>query len=313
VKTIVKSRALPTATKKLKKPFLVYFAEHKWLYLLMLPGLAAVFVFSYIPMYGVVIAFKDFDVVKGIFDSPWNNCAHFVHLFRSKDFYTVLRNSLLISLYRLLWGFPVPILLTVMLDDLRNIRFKKTVQTIIYLPYFVSWVVLGGMIMTMLSGSLGQVLASIGLKNLLQDERYFRTVLVVSDIWKESGWGTIIYLAAITNISRELYEAAILDGAGQIRRIWHITLPGIMSTVVVMLVLRLGNVLRNGFEQIFMLYNPMVLDVADVFETYTYRIGIQSGRFGYASAVGLFQALIGLILIFSSNMFAKKYGEGGLF
>ena len=284
---------------------------------MLIPGLAALIVFHYIPMYGITMAFQDFNVVKGFFRSPWVGLRNFEYLLHSKEFYAVFRNSLLISLYKLLWGFPVPILLAIMLNEIRNIYFKKTIQTVIYLPHFISWVVLAGIVYQFLSPSTGivnHIIKSFGGEPVafLQQQKYFRSILVITDIWKGSGWGTIVYLAAIAGIDESLYEAALIDGASRMQRIRYITIPGIMSTIIVLLILRSGSILRNGFEQVFLLYSPLVYDVADVFETYTYRVGLQEGRFSYATAVGMFQSVIGLLMIWTTNRLSRKFGEGGL-
>ncbi len=289
----------------------------KLLYLLLIPGLIYLLVFKYAPMYGVLIAFKDFDIMAGILKSPWCGFDNFKYLFSSSDFYVLLRNSLLISLYRLIWGFPAPILLALMLNEMHSKNYKRAMQTVVYLPHFISWVVIAGILSNMLSpsgGLINHMLGMFGIKPVafLQNSNYFRSIIVVSDIWKTAGWGTIIYLAAMTGINAELYEAALIDGASKMKRIIHITLPGIASTVVVMLILRMGTVLQNGFEQIFLLYNPLVYQVADVFETFTYRIGLIEGRYGFAAAVGLFQSVVGLVMILATNKLAKIYGEGGL-
>jgi len=268
-------------------------------------------------MYGIIIAFKDFNIVKGIWQSPWVGLDNLKYLFRSQDFYAILRNSILISLYRLLWGFPAPVILALLLNEVRHVHYKKAIQTILYLPHFISWVVIVGIVYNFLSPSTGiinHIIKMFGGEPIafLQKEEYFRSILVITDIWKEAGWGTIIYLAAITSIDENLYEAAIIDGATRLQRVRYITIPGIMSTIVVLLILRSGSILRNGFEQIFLMYSPLVYDVADVFETYTYRVGLQEGRFSYATAVGMFQSVVGLILIWTTNAFARKYDVGGL-
>jgi len=268
-------------------------------------------------MYGVLIAFKNFNIVKGIWKSPWIGFDNFKYLFTSKEFYSILKNSILISLYRIMWGFPAPIILALMLNEVRHVHYKRVVQTILYLPHFISWVVMVGIVNNFLSPSTGiinYILKSITGTTIafLQKPEYFRSILVITDIWKEAGWGTIVYLAAMTSIDSGLYEAAIIDGANRLQRIRYITIPGIASTIIVLLILRMGSILRNGFEQIFLLYSPLVYEVADVFETYTYRVGIREGRFSYATAVGMFQSVVGLILILTTNKIAKKYGEGGL-
>ena len=284
---------------------------------MLIPGLASLILFHYIPMYGISMAFQDFNVVKGFFRSPWIGFDNFAYLLKSREFYAILRNSILISLYRMFWGFPVPIILALMLNEVKNIYYKKTIQTILYLPHFISWVVIVGIVYNFLSPSTGiinHIIKSFGGEPIafLQEEKYFRSILVISDIWKGSGWGTIIYLAAISGIDESLYEAAIIDGATRMQRIRYVTIPGIMSTIIVLLILRSGSILRNGFEQIFLMYSPLVYDVADVFETYTYRVGLREGRFSYATAVGMFQSIVGLILIWTTNRLSRKFGEGGL-
>ena len=284
---------------------------------MLIPGLASLILFHYIPMYGISMAFQDFNVVKGFFRSPWIGFDNFAYLLKSREFYAILRNSILISLYRMFWGFPVPIILALMLNEVKNIYYKKTIQTILYLPHFISWVVIVGIVYNFLSPSTGIINHIIKLFGgepiaFLQEEKYFRSILVISDIWKGSGWGTIIYLAAISGIDESLYEAAIIDGATRMQRIRYVTIPGIMSTIIVLLILRSGSILRNGFEQIFLMYSPLVYDVADVFETYTYRVGLREGRFSYATAVGMFQSIVGLILIWTTNRLSRKFGEGGL-
>lgn len=290
---------------------------NKWLYIFLIPGMLQIIIFDYIPMYGIIIAFKNFSFVKGIWGSEWIGFKNFQYLFQSKDFFMILGNSLTFSILRLLWGFPAPILLALMLNEIGNVKYKRTIQTALYLPHFISWVVVAGMIINILSPTYGVINHSIKFFGgqaipFLQKPEFFRTIVISAEIWKGAGWGTIIYLAAMAGIDSEMYEAALIDGASRIQRIVYITIPSIMSTVVVVLILRMGSVLRNGFEQIFLLYNPMVYDVADVFETYTYRVGIMEGRFSYSTAVGIFQSVVGLVLIYTSNKLAKKVGEGRL-
>lgn len=304
-------------TVKYKKPFLKYASQNKWLYFLVMPGILYLLIFNYIPMFGIVIAFKDFNFVKGIWGSSWIGFDNFERLFRSKDFYIVLKNSILLSFYRLIWGFPFPILVALLLNEIKNMTFKKVTQTVMYLPHFISWVVVSGMIINFLapSGAINYIVQMLGGKSVsfLQKPEYFRSIVVAAGIWKEVGWGTIVYLAAMAGIDQEMYEAAYIDGANRIQRILYITLPSILPTIFVLLILNMGNVLRNGFEQIFLLYNPMVYSVADVFETYTYRIGLQSGRYSYSAAVGIFQSVVGLILITVTNKIAKRMGQSTLY
>ncbi|MDF2837486.1 MAG: protein lplB [Paenibacillus sp.] len=293
---------------------LKHFRMYKWLYIFLMPGLLYLLVFKYVPMFGIVIAFKDFSLVKGIWDSAWIGFENFTYLFQSRDFYKVTSNSLILSFYQIAFGFPAPIILAVMLNEVRSLLFKRLSQTILYLPHFISWVVLAGMIINFLSPSTGPVnhiIKSMGydpIAFLLKPE-YFRTILVSAEVWKGVGWGTIIYLAAMTGIDPSLYEAAKIDGASRLQQVRHITLPGIASTVIVLLILQLGNILDNGFEQVYLLYNPLTYDVADVFETYTYRIGLIDGRLSFAAAVGLFKAFVGFVLILAANRIARLFGK----
>ena len=312
---VIKRQERRVAEKR--EPFLKYARKNAILYVMLAIGLSVIILFKYFPMYGVLIAFKDLDVVKGIWDSPWVGWDNFTYLFSFPDFYNVLKNSILISLYRILWGFPAPILLALVLNEVRRQRVKRVVQTVVYLPHFISWVVIAGMVINFTSvpdGVINAALSKFGAEPIafLQKPQYFRSIIVTSDIWKEIGWGTIIYLAAISGVSSDMYEAATIDGANRLQRIIYITLPSIMSTVVVMLIMRLGSVLKNGFEQIFLLYNATVYDVADVFETFTYRIGMIDGRYGFATAVGLFQSVVGLVFILSANKLPKKFAGGGM-
>lgn len=288
--------------------------KYKWLYIFLIPGCLYLLIFKYIPMFGVLIAFKDFSLVRGIWGSSWIGFDNFQYLFQSADFYKVLRNSLILSFYHIVFGFPAPILLALMLNEVRNMVFKRISQTVLYLPHFISWVVLSGMIINFLSPSTGPVnyvIQWLGYEpvSFLLKAEYFRTILVSAEVWKGAGWGTIIYLAAMTSISPALYESAKLDGASRIQQMRYITLPGIATTITVLLVLQLGHVLDNGFEQVFLLYNPSTYDVADVFETYTYRIGLLDGRMSFAAAVGLFKAAVGLVMVLAANRVAKFFGN----
>jgi putative aldouronate transport system permease protein len=309
-----------TATEAADKPFkrkgelTKHFTLHKWLYIFLIPGLLYLLIFKYVPMFGIVIAFKDFSLVRGIWASEWIGFENFTYLFQSRDFYKVLGNSLILSFYQILFGFPAPIILALMLNEVRSLMFKRISQTIIYLPHFISWVVLAGMIINFLSPSTGPVnhlIKALGYEpvSFLLKPELFRTILVSAEVWKGIGWGTIIYLAAMTGIDPSLYESARIDGASRFQQIRYITLPGIASTVVVLMILQMGNILDNGFEQVFLLYNPMTYDVADVFETYTYRIGLIDGRLSFASAVGLFKAVVGFVLIMLANRIARMFGK----
>ncbi len=296
---------------------IAYLKRYFWLYVFLIPALLYFGIFHYGPMYGVLMAFQDFNPVAGIKGSEFIGLENFRILFQSDNFTRVFRNSLWLSILRLVWGFPVPILLAVILSEIRAKRFAKISQTVMYMPHFISWVVLSGILINLLStsnGAVNQVIEFFGGEPIqfLQRKEYFRSVIVISDIWKEAGWGAIVYIAAISGIDREMFEAAKVDGAKMMQKIWYITLPSIAPTITVLFILRLGSVLKNGFEQIFMLYSPVVYDVADVFETYVYRIGMQEGKYGFASAVGLFQSVVGLILVLVTNTISKKVGEGGI-
>lgn len=304
-------------TSKLKSAWR-YFCKMKYLYLLLLPAIIYYIVFKYVPMYGVVIAFKDFNFKKGILGSDWVGLEHFKYLFGLNDFYNVFFNSIYLSFLRLVIVFPIPIILALMLNEMRSLRYKKVMQTIVYLPHFISWVVLGGILISFLSPSWGvvnQVLKNIGLEPVffLAKDEYFRGIIVLESIWKEAGWGTIIYLAAITGISPELYEAATVDGANKFQRLRHITVPGIKTTIVLTLILRMGNIMNNGFEQIFLLQNSQNLAVSEVFETWVYRLGIINGRYSFATTVGLFTSVISMIFLLVADFIAKRLGEEGIF
>ncbi|RED52774.1 ABC transporter permease [Cohnella phaseoli] len=294
--------------------------RYKLYYFLIAPGIIYYLIFHYIPLYGVVIAFKDvspFDGVKEILTSEWVGLKHFRNFTNSYYFWDIMRNTLLISLYRLIFGFPAPILLAILLNEAKNILFQRVVQTVSYLPHFISMVIVAGLLTTFLTtdgGIVNTLLQQMGLKQIffLGDANYFRSVLVISGIWKEVGWGTIIYLAAIAGIDAHLYEAAKLDGAGRMRQIWHVTLPGMSFIITLLLILSIGGLLDAGFEQIFLLYSPSVFKVADIIDTYVYRKGLVDLQYSYAAAVNLFKSLIAVILLLGANYLAKKYKQEGI-
>lgn len=292
--------------------------KHRYMYLMLVPAIAYYLIFCYGPMCGLVIAFKDFNPNKGILGSPWVGLAHFKDLFAMDKFYQVVWNTLRISIKRLIFGFPFPIIIALMLNELRSNKLRQTIQTTIYLPQFISWVVLGGIMMNLLSTNGGIVNGVIELFGgtpigFLNDERYFEGTMIVSMIWKTFGWNTIIYLAALTGVDPQYYEAARVDGASRWSQLIHITLPGIMPTIVVMLIMRIGNLMQAGFEQIFVLYNPGVYATADIIDTYVYRIGLQDGMFELSTAVGLFKSIINFLLIIGANKLARYAGEEGVY
>lgn len=291
--------------------------QFKALYLMLLPGVVYYIWFKYIPMYGVVIAFKNFSILDGILRSPWADPwnKHFLAFFQSPYFTQLFGNTLLISLYKLVFGIFPPILFALMLNECRVKWFKSVVQTLTYMPHFLSWVIIYGMMLALFSQSSGLVnqwISNLGGTPIafLTSTETFRSVLVASDIWQNFGWGAIIYLAAMAGIDPTLYEAASIDGAGRLRMIYHITLPGIRSVFIMLFILRLGQVLDAGFEQIYIMYNIHVYPVADILDTWVFRTGLQEMNFSLASAVGLFKSGIGMILVLVSNSIAKRWGEG---
>lgn len=281
------------------------------MYLFMLPGLAFLLVFKYTPMYGILIAFQDFNIFDGISGSKWVGLQNFNKLFHSEEFYQVFRNTLIISFYKIGILFPIPIFIALVLNEVKKVFFKRTVQTIIYLPHFLSWVIIGGLFASILSSSGGivnTIIRALGGEpiSFMMDNEWFRSVLVFTAGWKEVGWNAIIFIAAIAGIDQEMYEAAVIDGAGRIKQIIYITLPSIASTIVLMLILRLGNVLEAGTEQILILYNSIVYETADVIGTFVYRVGLGKMDYSFSTAVGLFNSVIGFILIMSGNAISRK-------
>ncbi|KWX71256.1 ABC transporter permease [Paenibacillus jilunlii] len=287
------------------------------LQLMVVPALLFILVFSYIPMYGVLMAFQDYNLFKGFTGSPWVGFKHFEMFFHAPEFWTVMRNTIVISLLKLLIGFPAPILLALMLNEIKSRVFKRTVQTISYLPHFLSWVIVSGFVMSMLStenGSVNMLLQKLSLirepVNFLSLPGYFWTILVTTGVWKEIGFSSIVYLAAIAGVDPHMHEAAAMDGASRLRQMFSITLPSILPVIIVFMILAVGNLLSAGFEDILLLgSNPVLRDVGDVIDTYVYRIGIQNNRYSYATAAGLFKSLIGVFLLVGANYAARKSGN----
>jgi len=274
-------------------------------------------VFRYAPLYGVIIAFKEFNFSRGIWGSPWTGLENFRFMFTLPSFWQVLRNTLLINLYKLVIGFPSPIIFALLLNELTHKGFKRVVQTISYLPHFVSWVVLGGLFLQFLSPSIGPiniVLQALGMKPVffMGNPRLFRGVLVLTDVWKKVGWAAIIYLAALASINPELYEAAVIDGANRFQRMTGVTLPSLMPVITIMFIMATGQIIDDDFDQIFNMYNPAVYSVADVIGTYTYRVGLVDFRYSFATAGGLFKTVVALALVSTSNLIANKVNEYGL-
>ncbi|SDE37923.1 putative aldouronate transport system permease protein [Paenibacillus sp. UNCCL117] len=318
MKQTVAHAAAERAVGSVANQFLKEVRRHKWLYLMVLPGILYFAVFKYVPMLGIAIAFKDYQPFAGFLDSPWVGLKHFERFFSNDDFPILLRNTLIIAIYKLLFYFPVPIVLALLLNEVRIKLFKRVVQTILYVPHFFSWLVIVGMtymLLTTEGGLINQMVQSAGAEpiNFLGTETWIRTLLTSQNIWKEAGWGTILYLASMSAIDPQLYEAARMDGAGRFRLMWHITLPCIRSTIVILLILQLGHMLDLGFEQIFNMLNPGNRLYAEVFDTYVYTAGITQGQFSYSTAVGLFKSLVGLVLVLLANAAARRLGEEGVF
>ena len=294
--------------------------KHRWAYILLIPVIAFFIIFHYVPMYGIVLAFKKYMIRLGIIGSPWIGLENFERLFGSAIFLRTIRNTVLISLYRIVFGFPMPILFALMLNEINHPRFKKTVQTISYLPHFISWVILGGILTEILSptrGALNYLLQLLGFEpiHFMADAKYYRTILVVSGIWKEMGWSSIIYLAAIAGIPTEQYEAAAIDGASRLKCMWYITLPSILGVVSIQLIMSIGGILNGGFDQVFNTYNSLLYETGDIIDTYAYRVGLE-GQMDYSlsTAISLFKNIIGFVLVIGTNWAAKKLsnGEGGI-
>nr|WP_245583134.1 ABC transporter permease subunit [Paenibacillus daejeonensis] len=284
---------------------------------MLLPGIVYFVIFRYFPMYGVIIAFKDFAIMEGITGSPWINpwYKHFQDFYQSPYFGQLMTNTLLISLYKLVWGTLPPILLALLLNECRLRWLKSFVQTLTYMPHFLSWVIIFGILLSLFSqngGLINRWIVESGGSSIpfLTSTDYFRSILVGSEVWQNLGWGAIIYLAAMSGIDPTLYEAAKVDGATRLRMIWHITLPGIRSIIILLFILKLGHLLDAGFDQIYILYNIQVYPVADILDTWVYRTGLQQMNFSLASAVGLFKSSIGLLLVLGANGLAKRWGEG---
>lgn len=291
--------------------------REKYIYLLLLPGVLYFIVYRYVPMAGLVIAFKDYNPFSGFLDSDWVGLKHFARMFESGEVTQVLINTIQISLLQIFVAFPVSIILALMLNELRSAILKRWIQSMIYLPHFLSWVVVVGIFVVFLRGEglINSMLAQFGIEAIpfLTDPAFFKPIVTLQVIWKEAGWGTIIFLAALAGVNPALYEAAVIDGANRWRQLWHITLPAIRSVIIILFILRLGNVMDTGFEQIFLMLNPFNMDAGNVLDTYVYFKGIQQGNIGFATAVGMFKGLVGLVLVLAANRLAKRFGEEGLY
>lgn len=297
---------------------LKYMRQHVWLYLMLLPGLLYFILFRYVPMGGLVIAFKDFSPFKGIWGSPWVGFQQFQKFFDTPDFLRLLRNTLGISLLQLVIYFPAPIILSLLLNEIRHSGYKRTVQTLIYIPHFISWVIVASLtyqLFNVSDGIIHEVMELITGQSIdiLSKGSAFWGLIVGQDIWRETGYGTIVFLAALAGVDQEMYEAARVDGAGRWKLMWHITLPAIRGTIIMMLILRVGGLLNTGYEQIFLMRNDLNIEFADVFDTYIYNRGIVNGQYSFSTAAGMFKSIVGMILVLGSNKVAKMFGESGIY
>ncbi|WP_261301534.1 ABC transporter permease [Paenibacillus andongensis] len=300
------------------KPSIIKQIKRDHIFLLLLaPVLVYYILFKYVPMFGIVISFMDYNLFKGLSGSQWVGFKYYKLFLENPDALIIIKNTVVLGGYKLLFGFPAPIVLALLLNELRSSVYKRFVQTVSYLPYFLSTVVVSSIIVMLLSPSTGwlsHMFQRLGFPtiNFLQESEWFRTIYVSSEIWQQVGWGSIIFLAAMTTIDPQLYEAAKMDGAGRLRQIWHVTLPGIATTVVIMFILQIGHVLEIGFEKVFLLSNAATYDTSDVISTYVYRVGLLQSGFSYGTAIDLFMGIIGFILVYTSNKLSSRFGETSL-
>jgi len=309
----------PAALKRQKAKLLTRLYNQRHLQVMVLLGVVWMLIFNYMPMLGLVIAFKEYNLINSFWSAPWVGLKHFKDFLTDDDLNNIIRNTLGISLIKLIVGFPLPIIFALFLNELRSLRFKKAVQTISYLPHFLSWVILGGIMATWLSdiGIVNKLLIGLGFIHepitYLAEPSYFWTVVISSDIWKELGWNAIIYIAAMAGVSPELYEAATIDGAGRFQKMWNVTLPCIKGTIVILFILTVGNVLNSNFDQILVLKNQLNESASNVIDIYVYKVGISQARFSYSAAAGLIKSVIALFLLIMANSVSKKLTQTSLF
>lgn len=301
----------------IKKDNLLYNFRKYWpLYIMVIPGVAFFIAFRYIPLAGSVIAFQDYSIYKGFADSPWVGLKHFETLLIYPDFRRVFTNTVILGLSRTVLTYPIPIILSLMLNEIRKSALKKSIQTSLYIPHFLSWVIVAGLTFDILGvgGIYNNLRELLGYETtlIMQQEAYFRPIYIITGIWKDAGWGTVIYLAAISSIDPALYESAMIDGATKLKQIWYVTIPLMIPTIVTVFLLDIGSFLELGFDHVFNLLTPMTYSVGDIIDTYVYRAGIQQAQYSFTTAVGLFQSVIGFVLVFTFNKIANKYSEGGL-
>lgn len=292
--------------------------RNKWLYVMLLPGVLYFIIFKYLPMYGLIISFQDYKPYEGIMGSEWVGMEHFKRLFTEPDFMNILWNTIMLFALNLFIYFPVPIILALMLNELRGNFFKRLFQTLVYLPHFMSWVIIVSItyvMVTMDGGIINELLVYLGFEkiNFLLSPEWFQPMYILQVIWREAGWGTIIYLASIAAVDPGLYEAARMDGAGRLRQVWHITLPAIRGVIITLFILKIGHVLDLGFEHVYLLLNSMNREVAEIIDTYVYTAGLRQGQYSYSTAIGFFKSVIGLIMVMLVNKISKKFGEEGVY
>lgn len=333
-KTLTAGKAAGARTKQDKRAYAQLghntwrkaFMQHYWLYILMIPGILYMLVFNYTPMAGLVMAFEDFSpyngdtAIQALFGSPFAGLKYFEKLFTGPDFWRLLRNTLAISLANLIFAFPAPIILALLLNELRCKWFKRFSQTLVYIPHFVSIVIVAALTYQLFSTTDGvayhmlvQVFGKQNAPDIMSDPKLFSTMIVGQNLWKETGYGTIIYLAALSSVDTQLYEAAKIDGAGRWQLMWHVTLPAIRGTIILMLIMKVGSLLNTGYEQIFLMQNAMNRSVSDVFDTYIYTKGIVNGQYSLATAAGLFKSIVSMVMVVGANKIAKLFGESGLY
>ena len=333
-KTLTAGKAAGARTKQDKRAYAQLghntwrkaFMQHYWLYILMIPGILYMLIFNYTPMAGLVMAFEDFSpyngdtAIQALFGSPFAGLKYFEKLFTGPDFWRLLRNTLAISLANLIFAFPAPIILALLLNELRCKWFKRFSQTLVYIPHFVSIVIVAALTYQLFSTTDGvayhmlvQVFGKQNAPDIMSDPKLFSTMIVGQNLWKETGYGTIIYLAALSSVDTQLYEAAKIDGAGRWQLMWHVTLPAIRCTIILMLIMKVGSLLNTGYEQIFLMQNAMNRSVSDVFDTYIYTKGIVNGQYSLATAAGLFKSIVSMVMVVGANKIAKLFGESGLY
>ena len=333
-KTLTAGKAAGARTKQDKRAYAQLghntwrkaFMQHYWLYILMIPGILYMLIFNYTPMAGLVMAFEDFSpyngdtAIQALFGSPFAGLKYFEKLFTGPDFWRLLRNTLAISLANLIFAFPAPIILALLLNELRCKWFKRFSQTLVYIPHFVSIVIVAALTYQLFSTTDGvayhmlvQVFGKQNAPDIMSDPKLFSTMIVGQNLWKETGYGTIIYLAALSSVDTQLYEAAKIDSAGRWQLMWHVTLPAIRGTIILMLIMKVGSLLNTGYEQIFLMQNAMNRSVSDVFDTYIYTKGIVNGQYSLATAAGLFKSIVSMVMVVGANKIAKLFGESGLY